>query len=315
MTTAKPESDQQALRELKLRSDQLKLLCRQPETFPDPALVLDLESREGDRRKTINHIHQTCQAHVWHYKVVGEIKLIYLIDGYLSMVDLRNPLGMFGMARSMLEFHVSAAHLENELRQMASSHPSDLLSRGKDFFVAVVRARYSTVDPALRTRLEQIGVPSKHLGWPKITPYVKELAKNPEFAWVGNHYTLLCEYVHHNLPSTAVAASDLPYGRVSRNRMGLVFTSKPGPQITYAWPSDAAVEGSIRFTASRAFDSIDSAQKILKNMPTTPFTPTELRRETGTRFGARASSLVGKRPGRNDPCWCGSGFKFKKCHG
>ena len=20
-------------------------------------------------------------------------------------------------------------------------------------------------------------------------------------------------------------------------------------------------------------------------------------------------------PGRNDPCWCGSGKKFKKCHG
>jgi preprotein translocase subunit SecA len=22
-----------------------------------------------------------------------------------------------------------------------------------------------------------------------------------------------------------------------------------------------------------------------------------------------------KNPGRNDPCWCGSGKKFKKCHG
>ena len=21
------------------------------------------------------------------------------------------------------------------------------------------------------------------------------------------------------------------------------------------------------------------------------------------------------KPGRNDPCWCGSGKKFKKCHG
>jgi uncharacterized protein YecA (UPF0149 family) len=22
-----------------------------------------------------------------------------------------------------------------------------------------------------------------------------------------------------------------------------------------------------------------------------------------------------KKPGRNDPCWCGSGKKYKKCHG
>ena len=22
-----------------------------------------------------------------------------------------------------------------------------------------------------------------------------------------------------------------------------------------------------------------------------------------------------EKPGRNDPCWCGSGKKYKKCHG
>jgi preprotein translocase subunit SecA len=25
--------------------------------------------------------------------------------------------------------------------------------------------------------------------------------------------------------------------------------------------------------------------------------------------------LASKKPGRNDPCWCGSGKKYKKCHG
>ena len=24
---------------------------------------------------------------------------------------------------------------------------------------------------------------------------------------------------------------------------------------------------------------------------------------------------TGERIGRNDPCWCGSGAKYKKCHG
>ncbi|MBN1563106.1 MAG: SEC-C domain-containing protein [Anaerolineae bacterium] len=24
--------------------------------------------------------------------------------------------------------------------------------------------------------------------------------------------------------------------------------------------------------------------------------------------------IAPKRPGRNDPCWCGSGKKYKKCH-
>jgi preprotein translocase subunit SecA len=27
------------------------------------------------------------------------------------------------------------------------------------------------------------------------------------------------------------------------------------------------------------------------------------------------STRTGPKIGRNDPCWCGSGKKFKKCHG
>ena len=28
-----------------------------------------------------------------------------------------------------------------------------------------------------------------------------------------------------------------------------------------------------------------------------------------------AARVNGKKVGRNDPCWCGSGKKFKRCHG
>jgi preprotein translocase subunit SecA len=32
--------------------------------------------------------------------------------------------------------------------------------------------------------------------------------------------------------------------------------------------------------------------------------------------GARPGyTPTGERIGRNDPCWCGSGNKYKKCHG
>ena len=36
------------------------------------------------------------------------------------------------------------------------------------------------------------------------------------------------------------------------------------------------------------------------------------------RIGGRAGpgyTPTGARIGRNDPCWCGSGAKYKKCHG
>jgi len=35
-----------------------------------------------------------------------------------------------------------------------------------------------------------------------------------------------------------------------------------------------------------------------------------------TATGTAATSPAGApKLGRNDPCWCGSGKKFKKCHG
>jgi len=30
---------------------------------------------------------------------------------------------------------------------------------------------------------------------------------------------------------------------------------------------------------------------------------------------ATSAQGSGKKPGRNQPCWCGSGKKFKNCHG
>jgi preprotein translocase subunit SecA len=31
--------------------------------------------------------------------------------------------------------------------------------------------------------------------------------------------------------------------------------------------------------------------------------------------GAAAPARSGPKLGRNEPCWCGSGKKYKKCHG
>lgn len=38
-------------------------------------------------------------------------------------------------------------------------------------------------------------------------------------------------------------------------------------------------------------------------------------KEAGQWFYLQGQFAPEKLPGRNDPCWCGSGKKFKKCHG
>jgi preprotein translocase subunit SecA len=44
-----------------------------------------------------------------------------------------------------------------------------------------------------------------------------------------------------------------------------------------------------------------AAQNLRENRPDQAATP--------------AAKVNGKKIGRNDPCWCGSGKKYKRCHG
>jgi preprotein translocase subunit SecA len=46
------------------------------------------------------------------------------------------------------------------------------------------------------------------------------------------------------------------------------------------------------------------------NLPVGGGTPPAQPAETGTRVKDEHEKI-----GRNDPCWCGSGKKYKKCHG
>jgi len=41
-----------------------------------------------------------------------------------------------------------------------------------------------------------------------------------------------------------------------------------------------------------------------------------MQQQVGDRAAAPApGGGPGAKLGRNDPCWCGSGLKYKKCHG
>jgi hypothetical protein len=63
-----------------------------------------------------------------------------------------------------------------------------------------------------------------------------------------------------------------------------------------------------RRPSRRLSDALDEAGR-LKRPDGTPW-PTA-RRSSTTR---RSTWCVREAPGRNDPCWCGSGKKYKKCH-
>jgi len=64
------------------------------------------------------------------------------------------------------------------------------------------------------------------------------------------------------------------------------------------------------------------ASRLVFGAPAGPSPPSAAARDSDSPFGAAAQApvtqqpvRVEKTPGRNDPCWCGSGKKYKKCHG
>jgi uncharacterized protein YecA (UPF0149 family) len=86
----------------------------------------------------------------------------------------------------------------------------------------------------------------------------------------------------------------------------------PTPILRYQYPSQISSAYAIEQTAPRAVLNMKGAFDCLNKCPESPFTGEEVQKFTGT-----ASGLVDLRQkvGRNDPCPCGSGQKFKKCHG
>ena len=60
-------------------------------------------------------------------------------------------------------------------------------------------------------------------------------------------------------------------------------------------------------------------EPIAKGLPSAP-AMRQMQESLGDRAVARPPATDGRpagvaKVGRNDPCWCGSGLKYKKCHG
>jgi hypothetical protein len=254
-------------------------------TLPDSAPMYDLESRAGDPKRQVKHLHQLSFGHCRNYVSATRVKLAQLLDAYLGMIRLGNPVGVFAVARPLLELHASIDALSRALRAAEICDAPDLIKRGVAFFRIVVRARYATKDKALRALLREVGVPEDMMGQPKIKPAIDALTKEVATKWVSEHYDLLCDYVHHNGPSTRPAVHATPYGRFSQSDVGLIATPNDGTQVTYAYGSPHALVDAVARTVGRAADNVFATIDLITTFPTSPFSPAELLAATGRSDG------------------------------
>jgi hypothetical protein len=284
--------------------------------LPWTGLHFDLASRAGNSIRTFKHLHQVCLLNSLHFARANLVKLVHLLDMYLGLAQAENPLGIYTAARSVLELHalVDWVHL-----QLTTGTEVTDVERAEKFLAVLRRARFGSSQRANQERLAKAGMPADEVKPFQVLSCIDKVgAKVPGFDWLRPHYEMLCDFVHHNGPSQLVAARDVAMSKVARFGRGAILLPESSPVMAYEIGGRVHFQAALSATAEKALESVKRTESLLMAFPETPFSPAEVFEKSGTRAGMPALLPTGpspKRAGRNEPCSCGSGKKYKHCHG
>lgn len=295
-----------------------------PVDVPAVAQKLDLESRKGDPRRQFKHIHQGCQMLAWDFETVCKMRTLLLLDGYLALHDAKAGLPIYAVTRSAIELHGLVLNVADRLRNYSEGDPKDWRSRGEGFFSYLVRARNGTRDPELIKRLTALGVTKGSLEPIHSKDSESALFSRKDFEKDKVLYDKLCDFVHTNSQGYYVGSPGWYMSDQVLAGKATILTAQPGPVNRYQYPADTKFEEAITVTVDAMYRHCSGIIATTNAFPETPYSDAEILQHTGTRSGmvelASPHVSVVKNPyagqdvGRNDPCPCGSGKKYKHCH-
>jgi len=98
-----------------------------------------------------------------------------------------------------------------------------------------------------------------------------------------------------------------------REGIGLRAYAQVSPLIEYQREGYQMFQGTMQAIQEETVRALFHVQVAPEDRPVARPIATPSREPAGV--GARNGGGAGPKVGRNDPCWCGSGKKFKKCHG
>lgn len=121
--------------------------------LPEPAPVLNLESRRSSELRTFKYLHQSCLLHREHFWATSQIKHLSLIDAYPDLADSQNGLALYIVSRSMFELSAFLHQMQFRLREAADRVAENWSEAGQMFFGTIVRARFATTPKDFKTLL------------------------------------------------------------------------------------------------------------------------------------------------------------------
>jgi SEC-C motif len=311
----------EALEELRSFRDSLFSEVEHPTQWPDPSVTLVLESRRDSAYRTFKHIHEHCWCQRQNFCSASRIKLLYLIDAYLSLVQNQNVLALYGVSRSMLELNAFLYEVRTKLIGAAGYAEATWVQDGEKFFGTLIRARFGTARDDFKINLQELGVPEDQIKPFHIMGCIRDLSKEVGYEDAMSRYEWLCDFVHHNFASVTKATAGTGLGQIAHLSTGdtMVTPLSDGMLITqYEYPvPKKKFEVTLEETVAGFLEDGRACVRWIDETPPSPYPPEVLERYTGSRDGFRDFRPPIRTPkvGRNDPCPCGSGRKYKYCCG
>ena len=296
-----------------------------PIQWPEPHHRLDLESRSDSDERTFKHIHQSCIGHTENFRTSNQIKIIHLLDSYLTLAN-SNPLGIYMASRSALELCAFSNEVNKRLDSAKKLAGQDWRGGGENFFKTIVRARFATSNPDFQQILKGQGVSRSVLKPINISECIRNLGNVNGFEDICCRYDLLCDYVHHNLGSQSVNTAGSGANPMAQSSgRGLILMPRGGTITEYRYPipekTDQAIDGTIEgFVAD-----VRVSWRTLYDLPDTPYSPEQCEQFTDNPLGIQRldtlsnrrtkhiPKIINRKVGRNELCPCGSKKKYKHC--
>ncbi len=296
-----------------------------PIQWPEPRPRLDLESRSDSDERTFKHIHQSCIGHAENFRTCNQIKVIHLLDSYLTLAN-SNPLGIYMASRSALELCAFLHEVYKRLDSAKERASQDWRGGGENFFKTIVRARFATSNPDFQLILKGQGVSRSVLKPINIGECIRNLANVSGFKEICRRYELLCDYVHHNLGSQSVNTAGSGASPTAQSSGGGLILMPGGGTITeYRYPIPGKTHQVIDGTIEGFVADVRASWRALHDLPETPYSPQQCERFTGNPLGIQRLDepinrkakplpiIIERKVGRNELCPCGSGKKYKHC--
>lgn len=285
-----------------------------PEAFWDALLQAVGEPRQGEpalpTRLVVEEVE--VQAH-----------LQALLEGLEIPVDLSDEASLAGEALQVAGRRL--AHAAGYLGR----EDADPASVGAFFGIA---ARWAVLEPWMALEdsdllilegLEEsplvasvmgAGSPDQGLALFSSLEHLQAFLEDPGSGGEG-HVRLFLQYAGPETAGPVVQAEIAEHGWPVAAPDAVPVASCPGDPLPFAGPRDLELLGRAMEAVERYLEEEFPALPQVQREPLRLADGTELR-VTSLRLSAPAPDPLrkGPRPGRNDPCWCGSGRKYKKCH-